>query len=198
MAASLVTDAPSQVAAAMLVLVPALWAQLQYRPYASRRFNALEAMSLLAMVLTATLSLVYLRASSSEPGAAGDAEGGAALEGLDVAVTLGLLVPNVAVVVLQALAVAQSGALERCERALEGTRAALPEMRTSRPAVAAESLDLRPSLMPKSAAGGVTGGRLMVESPLAAGSGRVRQGTSRRGFRPAKTGLDGAGGADVT
>jgi hypothetical protein len=160
----------------MLVLVPALWAQLQYRPYESRRFNALETLSLLVMILTATLSLVYLQAGSPDNDDTDD------IAGLDVAVTLGLLGPNIAVVLLQALAAAQSGMLRRCERAFEGERAALPRMQTSKPSVAAEGRGTRPALMPRSVGVGKSSERMM-ESPLAVS---VRKGTSRRAFLPAK------------
>ena len=175
MAASLVTDAPSQVAAAMLVLVPALWAQLQYRPYTSRRFNTLETLSLLAMILTATLSLVYLRAGSPDDDSADVASG------LDAAVTLGLLGPNAAVVLLLVLAAAQSGALEQCESRCRGSRAG---MQTSRPAVAAAGRHgTRPSMLPRSVGVGKSGDVTVVKSPLA---GSVRKGASRRGFLPAR------------
>ncbi|KAA0145564.1 hypothetical protein FNF29_08483 [Cafeteria roenbergensis] len=50
MAAALVPDAASQVAAAVLVLAPALWAQTRFHPYRASKFNALETMSILAMM----------------------------------------------------------------------------------------------------------------------------------------------------
>ena len=64
--ASLVTSAPSQVAAAMAVLVPAIVLQAHFRPYSDGRFNALETLSLSAMVATATVSLLYLEAQGGE------------------------------------------------------------------------------------------------------------------------------------
>ncbi|KAA0148231.1 hypothetical protein FNF31_07457 [Cafeteria roenbergensis] len=66
MAAALVPDAASQVAAAVLVLAPALWAQTRFHPYRASKFNALETMSILAMMLTATVSLLYLQAQGGE------------------------------------------------------------------------------------------------------------------------------------
>ncbi|KAA0149308.1 hypothetical protein FNF29_06013 [Cafeteria roenbergensis] len=134
MAASLVTDAPSQVAAAIFVLVPSLVLHVHHKPFEQRRFNVLETLSLSAMIATATLSLVFLRARGGEQ---------AVLEGreqevdpaLDGIVT-GLLVgANGLVMVLQVLVVCRAGegsgpvsaALSRCM-----SRA---RMETSRPVV---------------------------------------------------------------
>ncbi|CAE7510424.1 unnamed protein product, partial [Symbiodinium sp. KB8] len=90
------------VAAANLVLVPSLVLHVHHKPFEQRRFNVLETLSLSAMIATATLSLVFLRARGGEL---------AVLEGreqevdpaLDGVVT-GLLVgANGLVMVLQAL-----------------------------------------------------------------------------------------------
>ena len=108
MAASLVTDASSQVAAAMLVLVPSLWLQATCRPYSLPKANAVESLSLMALVVTATVSLVYLRAQ-------GGAEAVAQLEAqpqqpwVDVAVTAVLIATNALVLSLAACAVVRSG-----------------------------------------------------------------------------------------
>ncbi|KAA0152234.1 hypothetical protein FNF29_04098 [Cafeteria roenbergensis] len=103
MAAALVPDAASQVAAAVMVLTPALWAQTQFQPYRASKFNALETMSLLAMLLTATVSLLYLQAQGGE--AAAELQTESQLSGwTDVVVTVALIGANGSVFALMILA----------------------------------------------------------------------------------------------
>jgi hypothetical protein len=107
MAAALVTDAASQTAAAILVLVAALWLQTAFRPFELTKHNTLEVVSLATMVLTATLSLVYLQAGGGEAAQASLAPGesSASLSGaVDAAVTTALLGTNAVVMGLLVMA----------------------------------------------------------------------------------------------
>ncbi|KAA0148495.1 hypothetical protein FNF28_07444 [Cafeteria roenbergensis] len=115
MAAALVPDAASQVAAAVMVLTPALWAQTQFQPYRASKFNALETMSLLAMLLTATVSLLYLQAQGGE--AAAELQTESQLSGwTDVVVTVALIGANGSVFALMILALPCARSLWRTTR----------------------------------------------------------------------------------
>ena len=112
MAAALVPDAASQVAAAVLVLAPALWAQTRFHPYRASKFNALETMSILAMMLTATVSLLYLQAQGGEAAVQEQTE--AHLSGwTEVAVTLVLVGANAGVFALMLFELARAGQSRR-------------------------------------------------------------------------------------
>jgi len=144
LAASLVTDASSQVAAAMLVLVPSVVLHVHHKPFEQRRFNILETLSLSAMIATATLSLVFLRARGGEQAVleGRDQEVDPALDGI----VTGLLVgANGLVMVLQALVVCRAGeGSGPASAALSGCMSRRRE-ETSRP-VLSNKLGTRPSI----------------------------------------------------
>ena len=108
MTASLVQDASSQVAAAIFVLVPALVLQMRFWPFVEPRFNILEAMSVSTMIITATLSLVFLRAQGGETAILEGRENGESAL-VDTVVTIGLVGANAVVMSLQALVVLRAG-----------------------------------------------------------------------------------------
>ena len=105
MAASLATDAVSQVSLAVGAVLLCVWLQGRSRPYASAMFNGLEMLSLMALGGTATVSLLWLRAVPPDASSVSEV-----LDGLVTALLIG---GNVIVVGLLLLGVARrSKALE--------------------------------------------------------------------------------------
>lgn len=101
MAASLATDAVSQVTLGVGALLLCVWLQGRSRPYASAMFNGLEMLSLMALALTAVVSLLYLRAVPERGGST------TVSEAVDGVVTALLIGGNVLVVCLLLLGVAR-------------------------------------------------------------------------------------------
>jgi hypothetical protein len=109
--ASLLTNAATQSASAILLLVAALWLHARWQPYVLPKFNALESLSLASMITTATVSLIYLQAVGGET-VLGIAESQRPTLDtlLDTAVTLVLVGINVLVLLLMAGAVLSGNA----------------------------------------------------------------------------------------
>jgi hypothetical protein len=116
--ASLLTNAATQSASAILLLVTSLWLHARSQPYTLGKFNVLETMSLGCMITTATVSLIYLQAVGGEDVLQTAESDRPTLDAvLDTTVTLLLLGINVVVLLLMAGTVVSGSA--RCRSAVK-------------------------------------------------------------------------------